>query len=146
MLKRFVSFRNRGSKARLVNAVLSSEEFIWGLGSLCALNRVAFDPKLVLNQFPLPHTSDAFIRAIRHIGFKSKNITCLPHKLQTLSFPCFAFVKPKNLEDGSGASIVLISDASSEHVVLFEPGTNAAVKLSLEAFSQRYLGSVVLAA
>lgn len=129
-----------------MNAVLASDEFIWGLGSLCALNRVAFDPKLVLNQFPLPHTNDSFIRAIRHIGFKSKQISCAPHKLQNLSFPCFAFVKPKNPEDSSGASMVLLSDASSEYVVMFEPGTNAAVKLSLEAFSQRYLGFVVLAA
>lgn len=129
-----------------MNVVLASDEFIWGLGSLCALNRVAFDPKLVLNQFPLPHTNDSFIRAIRHIGFKSKQISCAPHKLQNLSFPCFAFVKPKNPEDSSGASMVLLSDASSEYVVMFEPGTNAAVKLSLEAFSQRYLGFVVLAA
>lgn len=145
MLKRFISFTKQDSNAHLGNIVLSSDEFIWGLGSLCALNRVAFDPKLVLSQFPLPHTSDTFIRAIRHVGFKSKNIICLPNKLQTLSFPCFAFVKPKNPEDGSGASIVLISEASSEYVVLFEPGTNVAVKLSLKVFSERYLGFVVLA-
>lgn len=125
---------------------LYADEFVWGLGSLCALNRVAFDPKLVLNQFPLPHTTDAFVRAIRHIGFKSKNIDCSPHQLQNLSFPCFAFVKSKNSEDETAASIVLLSDASSEEVIMFEPGTNAAVKLSLEIFSQRYLGSVVLAA
>lgn len=147
MLKKLVSLRHRNSyKTKLVNAVISSDEFIWGLGSLCALNRVAFDSKLVLNQFPLPHMSDAFIRAIRHIGFKAKNITCLPHKLQNLSFPCFAFVKPKNTQVGTGASIVLLSDASSEQVILFEPGTNVPLELSLEAFSERYLGFVVLAA
>lgn len=146
MLKKITSKFSISSTNKTHTYILHTDEFVWGLGSLCALNRVAFDPKLVLNQFPLPHTSDAFIRAIRHIGFKSKNITCLPHQLQNLSFPCFAFVKPKNSEDGLGASVVLISDASSEQVVLFEPGTNAAVKLSLEAFSERYLGSVVLAA
>lgn len=146
MLKKITSKFSISSPNKTHTFLLSSDEFIWGLGSLCALNRVAFDPKLVLNQFPLPHTNDSFIRAIRHIGFKSKQISCVPHKLQNLSFPCFAFVKPKNPEDSSGASMVLLSDASSEYVVLFEPGTNAAVKLSLEAFSQRYLGSVVLAA
>lgn len=146
MIRKFVSYRNKGGKTRLLNAVLSPDEFVWGLGSICALNRIAFDPKLVLSQFPLPHTSDAFIRAIRHIGFKSKAVVCQPHKLQNLSFPCFAFVKSKNEEDTTSVSIVLLSDATSEYVMMFEPGTNVPIKLLLESFSERYEGTVVLAA
>ena len=34
------------------------EEFVWAMGSMCALNRIAFDPQLMLNQFPLPLTLD----------------------------------------------------------------------------------------
>lgn len=146
MIRKFVSYRNKGGKTRLLNAVLSPDEFVWGLGSICALNRIAFDPKLVLSQFPLPHTSDAFIRAIRHIGFKSKAVVCQPHKLQNLSFPCFAFVKSKNEEDTTSVSIVLLSDATSEYVMMFEPGTNVPIKLLLESFSERYQGTIVLAA
>lgn len=146
MLKKITAKFFISSPNKAHTFLLSSDDFIWGLGSLCALNRVAFDPKLVLNQFPLPHTNDSFIRAIRHMGFKSKQISCPPHKLHNLSFPCFAFVNPKNPEDGSGASMVLLSDASSEYVVLFESGTNISLKLSLLEFSFHYLGSVVLAA
>jgi len=147
MLKKLAALSLTIQKKGISNFLLSAEEFVWGLGSLCALNRIAFDPKLVLNQFPLPHTNDMFIRAIRHIGFKSKQIVCDPQNLQHLSFPCFAFIKVKDsMEENTNASLVLLSDASSEYVVLFEPGTNTPVKLTLGEFSQRYLGSVVLAA
>lgn len=146
MLKKITAKFFISSPNKTHTFLLSSDEFIWGLGSLCALNRIAFDPKLVLNQFPLPHTNDSFIRAIQHIGFKSKQVSCTPHKLQNLSFPCFAFVNPKNPEDASGASMVLLSDASSEYIIMFDPGTNTVIKLSLLEFSFRYLGLVVLTA
>lgn len=147
MLKKLATLSLNVKKKGPSNFLLSAEEFVWGLGSLCALNRVAFDPQLALGQFPLPHTNDTFIRAIRHIGFKSKQIVCDLQKLQHLSFPCFAFVKIKDsTEENKNASIVLLSDASSEYVVLFESGTNTPVKLALSEFSERYLGLVVLAA
>jgi hypothetical protein len=33
----------------------TTEGFVWALGSLCRLHRIAFDPALVRRQFPPPY-------------------------------------------------------------------------------------------
>lgn len=126
---------------------LLPDEFIWSVGSICALNRIAFDPKLVLSQFPLPLTLDSLIQAMRHMGFKCKNTHPKQNQLSTLSFPCFALVKPLYpSDDERSASIVLLSNMLNEHIVMFEPNTNTPVELSQKDFNDRYLGTVILVA
>ena len=52
--------------------VLRPQDFVWALGSFCALHRKAFDPTLLLKQFPEPHTPDTVIHAARALGFRIK--------------------------------------------------------------------------
>ncbi len=148
MLRRFVSKLHNPWHSSIVSSdhILLPDEFIWAVGSICALNRIAFDPELILNQFPLPLSMDSLIRAIRHMGFKSKTLSRKPHQLKKLSFPCFALVSSSKAEEGNVSSIALLTDVTDERVMMFEANTNTPVQLSLEDFSKRYLGSVVLIA
>lgn len=45
-------------------------DFVWSLGSFCALRRIPFDSQLLLRQFPPPHGEEALIRAARALGFR----------------------------------------------------------------------------
>ncbi|MDD4950702.1 peptidase domain-containing ABC transporter [Sulfuricurvum sp.] len=145
MLKYIASKFHKSTHSGMVSQILLPEEFVWALGSLCALNRVPFDAKLLLSQFPLPLTTDNMIHGMRSLGFKSKQLALKSDKLSTMSFPCFALIRLKT-DDSESASIALISDASAEKVILFEAGTNSPLQLSIAEFSERYLGSVILAA
>jgi len=44
-------------------AELSSSDFLWLAGSLCQLSRIPFDPALVAQRFPAPHTVRQFIES-----------------------------------------------------------------------------------
>lgn len=123
------------------------EEFVWAMGSMCALNRIAFDPQLMLNQFPLPLTLDSLIQSMRLMGFKCKSTHPRIERFNMLSFPCFALVTPLHAStDNGGVSIVLLSHLSEETLTLFEPNTNIPIQLSLQDFASRYLGAILLIA
>jgi len=164
-------------RGRFARWALASDEFVWGLGSLCALNRVPFDPQLLLRQFPPPLTTDNLLHGVRDLGFKAKLTPCAVQGLPEMTFPCLALMAPRaqaeeqsqpelpepsaemsELASDAGssasanepaarhASLVLISDASPERVVLFEAGTNTPQELSPDVFAERYLGHVLLVA
>ncbi|UCV07645.1 hypothetical protein [Dechloromonas denitrificans] len=44
---------------------IQSEATLWLLGSLCSLYRIPFDPKLVEQDFPPPHSLATFHEAAR---------------------------------------------------------------------------------
>ena len=47
---------------------LGYQELLWLLGSLCSLYRIPFDPKLVEQDFPPPHSRATFHEAARALG------------------------------------------------------------------------------
>ena len=44
---------------------VSGQDFIWLIGSLCQINRIPFDPQLILQRFPPPHLVRNLIEADR---------------------------------------------------------------------------------
>ena len=47
---------------------LGYQEVLWLLGSLCSLYRIPFDPKLVEQDFPPPHSLATFHEAARALS------------------------------------------------------------------------------
>jgi len=66
---------------------LSGEHFVWLTGSLCQLNRVPFDPALLVQRFPAPHSVRQLLEAIQSLGFRAGEAA-----LASASFPCIAFL------------------------------------------------------
>lgn len=140
---------------------LDPADFVWALGSLCALNRIPFDAEILLKQFPAPYTTDTLIHAGRALGFR---IQFQQHEAATLketAIPCVALVAspkkalgetaadtvtPEPTSDQNQAGLTLITEITPDRVVLFEAGTNKSIELSPQDFGQRYLGFVFLAA
>jgi ATP-binding cassette, subfamily B, bacterial HlyB/CyaB len=129
---------------------------IWALGSLCALNRVPFDPELLLKQFPPPYTTDTLIHAARALGFRIKAVRREVPALGDATVPCLALLAPAQASPNGNATatppgaasarLALLSNVSPERIVCFEAGTNTPLELTPEAFTPRYLGIVFLVA
>ena len=145
---------HRAAPARHTHTDIGAADLVWALGSLCALNRVPFDPELLLKQFPPPYTTDTLIHAARALGFRIKLMGCAAGELASLNFPCLAALRrpasePEPEEPPPAAeatTLAFVSEASAEGVALFEAGTNTPRTLPLAEFAARFAGFVFLVA
>ncbi|MGE5130235.1 MAG: hypothetical protein ACM3IK_11415, partial [Sphingomonadaceae bacterium] len=71
-------------------SALDGAQFVWLIGSLCRINRLPFDPRLLLQRFPAPHSVRQLLEALKSFGFRTGESACDPNKLR---FPCVAFLK-----------------------------------------------------
>jgi len=125
--------------------VFSIEDFVWALGSFCALNRKPFDAALLVKQFPPPYTADSFDHAARALGFKIRRSDCDFAQLAKLNLPCLAIVNEAEALNGEAAGQrrrrpAIVVQVGDEAVVLFEAGTNRPNPLPHMDFSRRFTG------
>jgi subfamily B ATP-binding cassette protein HlyB/CyaB len=72
---------------------IAIKDFVWALGSACALNRKPFDPNLLLQQIPPPYTTDSVVEAARALGLRVKRVDCDVGKLSKLTLPCVVLLR-----------------------------------------------------
>ncbi len=92
----------------------TGESFVWLVGSLCQLNRLPFDPALLLQRFPAPHTREQFLEALHSLGFRAGQA-----RLAKATFPCVAFLK------GDTPKPAIAVKADSRQLVYFEAGSQS---------------------
>ncbi|MDD4881709.1 MAG: hypothetical protein PHX10_09045, partial [Gallionellaceae bacterium] len=71
---------------------LGYQDTLWLLGSLCSLYRIPFDPKLIEQDFPPPHSLATFHEAARALGFKTGNSN-RPTDWLKVPLPAIAFLR-----------------------------------------------------
>ncbi len=108
-----------------MNAALSASDFVWLVGSLCQLNRVPFDPALLLQRFPAPHGTRQLLEACQALDFRTGE-----GSLAKASFPCVAFLK------GETPRPALIVRADRERLLYFEAGSQAPATAPAEQFER----------
>jgi subfamily B ATP-binding cassette protein HlyB/CyaB len=140
---------------------LTLKDVVWSMGSFCALNRKPFDPELLAQQFPPPHTSDSLISAARALGFRIQGREQPAVSLSGLPLPCLALLRgPSALEPaatadspeaptagGTAPSLAvahpaLVVTVNDQQVVFFRSGSNVATTLSAKEFASEYTGTV----
>jgi subfamily B ATP-binding cassette protein HlyB/CyaB len=129
----------------LVEAVLR-DDFVWALGSVCALNRIPFDAELLLKQFPPPHSTESLIRAGRALGFKVRQQSVAAEEIRRLPLPCLLEIHAA-ANDAAKAEprrLALVTEARDDRLVLFEPGTNTPAIVTLQDVAPRLTGAVYL--
>ncbi|HUQ75562.1 MAG TPA: peptidase domain-containing ABC transporter [Burkholderiales bacterium] len=110
-------------------AALSRQDFVWLIGSLCQVNRLAFDPALLVQRFPAPHSLRQLIEALQSFGFRTGEAD-----LAKAAFPCVAFLK------GEAPRPVLIVKRDEKQVLYFEAGSQTpATCEDLERFERHAL-------
>src|ERR1700722_12411593 len=148
------SLRIFGRERAAVDAtfVLDTNELIWALGSCCALHRKLFDPALLLQQYPAPHSADTLILAARALGFRIIQRSCPVGQLKALPLPALVVLAPasdrvtsEGVEPGSPPTLprlALLVRVSPTQISLFHATTHTVTLYSLAEFSAIYSGRV----
>ena len=121
-----------GEGGRVLHKQLSAEHFVWLVGSLCQLNRLPFDPALLVQRFPAPHDTRQFLEACQALDFRTGE-----GALAKARFPCVAFLK-------ATARPVLIVRADRERLLYFEAGSPAPVTLPVAQFGAHFESDLIL--
>lgn len=126
---------------------MSKEGFHWALSAFCALNRIPFDPALVLRQFPPPYSLVSVQHALKSLGFRASLKKTTPHKLPAAVFPCMALLKADTPADGEASpahALALVLTSDGERLLVLESGQTTPQPLTRDAFNQRFAGQILL--
>jgi subfamily B ATP-binding cassette protein HlyB/CyaB len=140
-----------------------AQDLVWILGSLCQLNRIPFDPALVAQRFPPPHSEVTFTEAATALGFRAGRCDTAGRKLAELTFPLIALFKgvpaadsretaavaaaETAASDESAPSVVqlaLVVKADNERLLYFRAGSNTGETMPVAGFAERFEPVVLL--
>ena len=102
-------------------APLEEWEFIWLVGSLCRINRLPFDPRLLLQRFPAPHSRRQLIEVLRAFGFRTGGAA-----LDSAKLPCVAFLK------GEATRPAILVRRDAQRLLYFPAGSQASAVMPLD--------------
>ena len=126
---------------------LGYQELLWLLGSLCSLYRIPFDPKLVEQDFPPPHSLATFHEAARALGFKTGH-SVHPANWQKLPLPAIAFLRavPETTADEAIPTLpVLILKTDGHKLLYFRSGSQTPETLTVEEAATQFEPELILA-
>lgn len=137
---------------------MRSQEFndnavIWALAGACQLQRVPFDPQLVRQQLPPPHTLEAVREAMAALGFRTSLVEAGPDTLSDLHAPVFLVVRndpeaqadvARNAsEEQPQLNFVLMLGCDGERLLYIEPGASEPRETSVADLGERYAGQAL---
>ncbi|MGA8006286.1 MAG: peptidase domain-containing ABC transporter [Burkholderiales bacterium] len=117
------------------DATFEQGDFLWLVGSLAQLNRIPFDPNLLRQRFPAPHSFRQFLEVLKSLGFRTGESACDSRKLR---FPCVAFLKG----DSPRPAILVKRDA--ERVLYFPAGSQTPATVPLSEVSDTFAPGAIL--
>jgi subfamily B ATP-binding cassette protein HlyB/CyaB len=115
------------------NKAVSAGDFGWLIGSLCQINRIPFDPALLLQKFPAPHSFQQLVEALRSFGFKTGE-----GKISKAAYPCVGFLS------GDEKKPALLVKRDAERLLYFVAGTQAPQTAPVKALKERFDADVLL--
>ncbi|MBP3982652.1 peptidase domain-containing ABC transporter [Acidovorax sp. JG5] len=127
---------------------LGYQELLWLLGSLCNLYRTPFDPKLIEQEFPPPHSLATFHEAARALGFKTGQGTH-PAEWQALPLPAIAFLRAipeTESQPGVKALSVLILKTDGHKLLYFRAGSQAPETITADEAKLQFEPELILVA
>ncbi len=117
---------------------VSGQDFIWLTGSLCRINRLPFDPQLLLQRFPPPHSVRQFLEAVGALGFRTGDFAPKPGALEGANFPCVGFLK------GETVRPAILAQADADRVLFFAPDSQEPQTCPIGGFDERFEPGLVL--
>ena len=119
---------------------IEAGDLLWALASLCRAQRVSFDARTLLQQFPPPLDIAALMHAAAGLGLKMSLRPVAARDLKHSLLPLLAVRR-----DTGGARLALVLAADSQTALVAEP--EAAPKdVPLREFARRYAPDVLVVA
>jgi subfamily B ATP-binding cassette protein HlyB/CyaB len=119
---------------------LSTEQFIWLLGSLAGVHGLAFDPKLAAQRFAPPYDAASLTDALQALGLETRRANELPEAGQDGATPYIAFAKHSQ---ASRPILVVVHEA--ERSVYFEALAQTPTIVPTHELAQRITGPFIFA-
>jgi len=116
---------------------IEAGDLLWALASLCAVHRVPFDARMVLQQFPPPLDIATFMHAANSLGLRTSLGPLAAHDLKRAQFPLLAL---RRGDPGARLALVLSADARTALVAERE---GAPADIPLREFAGRYVPEVL---
>ncbi|HEX5391972.1 MAG TPA: peptidase domain-containing ABC transporter [Rhodocyclaceae bacterium] len=135
---------------------INTSAFLWALGAVCQLHRKPFDPQLVKQAYPPPHTIASLQQAVEDLGLNHGVSASLPEPGLTLpalialvsdAVDTTTSLPAPNDEEASSSPteaspqplrLALLLSHSAERSLILEPGKPEPTELSPEALSAAY--------
>jgi subfamily B ATP-binding cassette protein HlyB/CyaB len=119
-----------------------SDNLVWLAGAACQLFRIPYDPRLLLQRFPPPHSRASLLEALQALGFRAA-LTPLPlDALPGLTGPAFLPLAGRD-ETAPQPSFALLLRCDKERIAYLEQGAQEPRELPLPDFAARYRGEVL---
>jgi subfamily B ATP-binding cassette protein HlyB/CyaB len=118
---------------------IEAADLLWALASLCGVQRLPFDARLVLQQFPPPLDIAAFMHAAKALGLPVSLGPMAARDLRHALLPLVALRR-----DGGGARLALVLSADAKAALVAERDA-APRDIPLEEFAGRYAPYALLA-
>ena len=117
---------------------IEAADLLWALAGLCGVQRVPFDARAVLQQFPPPLNIATLMHAAMALGLAASIRPVAARDLKHSLLPLVALRR-----DGTGARLALVLSADSRTALIAERGAEP-VDIPLVEFAGRYSADVLL--
>ena len=111
---------------------IETADLLWALASLCGVQRVPFDARLLLQQFPPPVSVATLLHAVTALGLRSSSSVIPVRELRHAVLPVLAMRR-----DGAGARLALVLSADAQNVLITERDAPPR-DIALREFAERY--------
>jgi subfamily B ATP-binding cassette protein HlyB/CyaB len=130
-------------------SAIERDDFVWALGAMCRVHRMAFDPARVLQQFPPPYSVNLLLDAARALGFAVSAVRTDARRLSKSKVPCLVTLAPAAAEsaaqESAAATVGLLLGRGKAGFELVEPRAAPNGSVSLESFGARFSGDAIRA-
>jgi subfamily B ATP-binding cassette protein HlyB/CyaB len=122
---------------------VSRDDFIWALGTLCALHRVPFDADLFLRQFPPPYTVEKLLAALGALGFHAGQASTASIGART-TCPCIAFERVESESGEPQPRVAIVAKCDGDQAVVFRSSSRDPVAVSVANLKEAFAPVLVL--
>ena len=114
-------------------ASVAEAEFAWLIGSVCQINRLPFDPALLLQRYPAPHSLRQLIEALNSFGFRTGE-----GDVAKAAFPCIGFLA------GETQRPVILVKRHAERLLYFVAGSQVPQTAPVASLKELFEPGVIL--
>lgn len=119
------------------------DDFVWALGTVCALHRVPFDADLFLRQFPPPYTVEKLLAALGALGFHAGQASTASLGART-TCPCIAFERAEAESGEPLLRVAIVAKCDSDQAVVFKSSSRDPVTVPFARFDETFVPALVL--